>query len=305
MLRLSTPVELPARQDTVSYTTPVLMLGSCFTDNIGQILKDAFFNVCVNPFGETYNPLSIAAILDRTTSGAPFEETDLVHHNGLWHSMMHHGSFSAPTKEETLLHINNSLSHAHKLTSLQPVLIITLGTAYVYEQNGIVVNNCHKMPGNLFTRRMLTIEEIAGLLADAINHVNYRHCILTVSPIRHLRDGAHANQVSKATLLLAAERLCQTLPRATYFPAYEIMLDELRDYRFYADNMTHPTPLASRYIFERFAQTFMSDATQQRMAQCQRLRQRLNHRALHPDSEEAKAFEQETRELAMQLGIAQ
>ena len=303
MIQLATHTELPPQQNVVKYSVPILMIGSCFTNNIGNKLKEAFFDVDINPFGETYNPLSICAELDRLAAGNAFTKSEIEHHGGLWHSMMHHGEFSNASPQITLQNINNRLEAAASLLTRNPVIIITLGTAYAYERNGIVVNNCHKMPANNFTRRRLGIDEIADRLAASISKINYSHCILTVSPIRHLRDGAHDNQTSKATLLLAADKLVNGLPDTTYFPAYEIMLDELRDYRFYDEDMTHPTPLAVKYIFERFEQTFMDDHTRERMTKCQRLRQRINHRLMHPNTEEAKQFETETKKMAAQLGI--
>lgn len=305
MISLSTPVTLPAAQDVVEYGVPVLMLGSCFTENIGRSLADAFFDVDINPFGETYNPMSLCRILQRIESGVPFVEKELTEYGGLWHSMMHHGSFSAPTAEETLFNINSRLARAGEILSRKPVLILTLGTAYVYETADGVVNNCHKMPAGQFSRRRVSVGSITDAVCKALEKTDYSHLILTVSPIRHLRDGAHDNQLSKATLLLAAEQIAASAHDVTYFPAYEIVLDELRDYRFYADDLVHPSAVAEEYVFERFARTFMSQATIERMEQCRRVRQRLNHRFLHPGSAEAREFEAETKRMMERLGIKQ
>ena len=260
-MQLTTPVIPDTADFKIEHNSKIMLLGSCFAQNIGTRLAAYKFDVCSNPFGITYNPSSIATILNRILDGKEFDEEspEIVEHNGKWHSMLHHGCFSQDSKESLLATTNSALSTANEQLSKCGIVTITLGTAYVYTRNSdnLVVNNCHKLPGKAFSRRLLSINEITGCLGSAMQRIIEQRpnikFIFTVSPIRHLRDGAHDNQKSKATLLLAIEELTKMFPaNCSYFPAYEIMLDELRDYRFYAEDMAHPSPLAVEYIWERF-----------------------------------------------------
>lgn len=263
----TTPVNAAKSDFEIAHKSNIMLLGSCFAQNIGHRLQACKFNICTNPFGITYNPLSIATILHRIVTGEPFTalSPELVENGGRWHSLLHHSDFSRHTQEELLTSINSSLQEAHGRVQTIDVLIITFGTAYVYTlgSDGMVVNNCHKLPAGQFTRRLLSIEEITDAVSKALAPIIAGRpdvkIIFTVSPIRHLRDGAHDNQLSKATLLLAIERLQKRLGKnAAYFPSYEIVLDELRDYRFYAEDMAHPSPQAVEYIWEKFSNAYMS-----------------------------------------------
>ncbi|WP_336527015.1 GSCFA domain-containing protein, partial [Bacteroides acidifaciens] len=213
------------------------------------------------------------------------------------HSPMHHGSFSASTPEKTLQNINDRLRQAFQTMQQLDWLMLTFGTAYVYEQKetGKVVANCHKLPENNFNRRLLLADEIVDEYTSLIISLAARNpnlkILFTVSPIRHIRDGMHANQLSKSTLLLAIDRLQQLFPQHVfYFPSYEIVLDELRDYRFYADDMLHPSPLAVRYLWGRFSETFFSADTKQIMAEIEDIRRDLAHKPFHPGSEAYQRF---------------
>ena len=210
---------------------------------------------------------------------------------------MHHGSFSAFTPEETLHTINLRLHHAYKKLPELNWLMVTMGTAYVYKQkeSGQVVANCHQLPESHFLRYRLSVEEIVEDYTALITEMSALNpdlkWLFTVSPIRHIRDGMHANQLSKSTLLLAIDRLQQLFPeRVFYFPSYEIILDELRDYRFYADDMLHPSPLAIRYLWERFSETFFSPETKQVIIAVQDIRRDLAHKPFHPESEAYQRF---------------
>lgn len=279
-MNLVTPVNVPPAQLRIGFDTPLLLLGSCFTDEIGTRLQHAGFDVLCNPFGTLYNPLSISACLRRAESGEPFDERDLVFHDGLCHSWHHHGSFSHPDAAVCLSRCNEALGRTRAFLLRRPVLLLTFGTAYAFFLNapgsphhGRVVANCHKLPAARFVRRRLTVDEIAGAFPAL------PPCILTVSPIRHLADGAHEGQLSKSALLLAVERLCAQ--GATYFPSYEIMLDELRDYRFYARDMCHPSDLAADIIWQRFQQAFMDDAVRARLLLNEKAFRQSQHRPIH------------------------
>ena len=223
----------------------------------------------------------------------------LVEHNGLWHSMMHHGSYSGVDKEEVIARCEESKIQMREALQQASVVIVTFGTAWVYEYNGEVVANCHKLPANRFVRRRLTVDEIVNLWQPILAAMPDKHWIFTVSPIRHIKDGLHENQVSKAILLQAVDRLIsmslsynlstETL-HCSYFPSYEIMLDELRDYRFYAEDMVHPSAVAVDYIWQRFVETYMTTDTQQEMRILHQLWRDRHHRFLHPDSPEAEQF---------------
>ena len=296
-MKLLTPVERPALRPSIGYAHRLMLMGSCFAAHIGARLQEARFRCDANPYGVLYNPLSISAALREMQAGKVYAAADLYPHQGLWHSPMHHGDFSAATPAEALQRINSRLRPASAALPALDFLLLTWGTAWVYEDRttGHVAGNCHKRPETCFLRRRLAVDEIvedAASLFDALWQQNASlQVVLTVSPIRHVRDGLHDNQLSKATLLLAADRLCAAFPgRVFYFPAYELLQDELRDYRFYADDLVHPSPLAVRYVWERFAQWCLSPEAVRLMAEVEDVRKALSHRPLHPESEEYKRF---------------
>ena len=257
-----TKVELPTGSPLISHSERILLMGSCFAENIGSLLAENKFSVDMNPFGILYNPLSVSAALVEILKGKVYQEKDLFLYKECWHSPMHHGSFSASSPEGVLQKINARLSQAHRSVHELDWLMLTFGTAYVYEQKETrqVVSNCHKLSESHFNRRILSVDEIVNEYTSLITSIVARNSglkiLFTVSPIRHIRDGMHANQLSKSTLLLAIDRLQQRFPEHVfYFPSYEIVLDELRDYRFYADDMLHPSPMTVRYLWERFSET--------------------------------------------------
>ena len=254
MLKLQTKVECGTSPVSLSYSERIVLLGSCFADNIGSRMSDAGFDVCVNPFGTLYNPVSLRNAVYRLESGTPFTEADCVEMGagaGLVCSFHHHTSFARRTPEEFLAAANDSLAAAHAHWSRAGLVILTLGTAYCFRhlESGLVVSNCLKRPSREFARGRLSLSETESILRDLVNRFQDKRFILTVSPIRHMADGANANQLSKSTLLLAADAVADN-ERIVYFPAYEIVMDELRDYRFYAEDMVHPSTQALDYIWE-------------------------------------------------------
>lgn len=240
--------------------------------------------VTCNPFGTLYNPLSIAQAIHMT------ELPELVEHDGLWHSMAHHGSFSRATREEAEKAVAESIETMQRALEEATVVIVTFGTAWVYElsaishQPSVIVGNCHKMPEKWFSRRRLTVEEIVEAWQPILAQYADKKWLFTVSPIRHVRDGLHENQVSKATLLMAVERLVESQKskvESRYFPSYEIVMDELRDYRFYADDLVHPSSMAVEYIWERFCETFCTSQTINAMHIAHKEWKFAHHRPLH------------------------
>ena len=250
MMKLQTPVTLEPAPVSVSYGDRILVLGSCFADEIGRRLSEAGFRVLTNPFGTLYNPVSIGNALARLSSGVSFTEQDVVEMGagaGKVCSFWHHTSFARDTAEAFLENANQSLEEAAAFWKDCNKVIVTLGTAWAFRQNdtGETVANCLKRPDAEFTRYRLTVSQVSTILNGLLQKNPGREFIFTVSPIRHLADGAHGNQLSKSTLLLATEGL-------PYFPAYEIMMDELRDYRWWAEDMVHPTQQAAAYLCDRF-----------------------------------------------------
>ena len=289
----TTPVELPAGTMEISHRSRLLLIGSCFADNIGRMLQRNKFNIDTNPFGVQYNPMSISTVLTRIANGDIFTpgSPELFEYNGKWHSLLHHSDFSRDSKEELLATINDRLAKAHNAVRELDTVIVTFGTAYVYTRtdDGLVVGNCHKLPSNIFSRSLLSIEQITESTAAVMRHYIADNpkvkFMFTVSPIRHLRDGAHDNQLSKSTLLLAIEKLLRMFPgNACYFPSYEIMMDELRDYRFYADDMLHPSAKAIGYIWECFDKCYFNDATRALNTRTSEITRGLAHRPFDAQS---------------------
>lgn len=295
MIKLCTPVEMPTHLPLIRYEDLMMMLGSCFSESLGKRLRQAKFGCDVNPYGTLYNPLSISRAMNEIISGKLYQPQDLFFYRGCWHSAMHHGDFSHSRQEETLALINNRLEQAHSEIQSLKYLFVTFGSAWVYEKDGEIVGNCHKLPEREFVRRRLGVEEIVEEYCTVLHRLWQLHpqvqVIFTVSPIRHLRDGLHGNQLSKATLLLAIDRLQQEFKsQVYYFPAYEMLMDELRDYRFYAEDLTHPAEVAVNIVWERFVQTFFGCKTQEQLAEVETVNKMLQHRPLHESSEEYEDF---------------
>ena len=290
-MEFRTKVDLPVGQWEISHASRLMLWGSCFTEHIGNRLSDYKFR-----YGILYNPLSIARALTELEAGKVYVKDDLIFHNDEWHSLMHHGSFSSVMPETCLRQINERNEEARKHLAETDWLLFTWGTARVYEWNedGQVVGNCHKLPEKSFTRRLLDPEEITACYENLLEILHTQNpslqVLFTVSPIRHARDGMHGNQLSKAVLLLAADRLCRRLPYCHYFPAYEILMDELRDYRFYADDMLHPSPVAVSYLWECFTECYFSKETDRIMKEWEDIRKALAHKPFNAQSETYRKF---------------
>lgn len=264
-MRFRTEIELVKAPWTIGHERPVLLLGSCFTDEIGSRLEADGFRVLRNPFGPLYNPASIARCLRRACGDEPYTAADLTEGPRGFHCLDYASRFSGPDAETLLEEINGTLHSLSDFISLRPVLIITLGSAYVYEYlpTGIIAGNCHKLPDSLFHRRLMGVDETQRHIAEICSLAaacGLENLIFTVSPIRHLAYGLHGNTLSKSTLQIALDRSVDG-SRTLYFPSYEIMLDDLRDYRFYDSDMKHPSAVAADYIYEYFSGTFFTKDT--------------------------------------------
>jgi hypothetical protein len=274
-----------------------MLLGSCFTENIGKTMVNRKLPALVNPFGVIYNPISVNLVLKRIIQGKPYGNDELTHYNNQWISLNHHTSFSKPNQAECLEEINLSLSNAHNFWQKTQRLIITFGTARVFylAKTGKPVANCHKIPAKEFTRKLLSTEEIVDVWKSEFEEIlrekpNLK-VILTVSPVRHWKDGSEGNQLSKATLILAINRLIEIFPNnLVYFPTYEIVMDDLRDYRFYNDDMLHPSPLAVEYIWEKFKDSLIPQPAQQLMGEVEKIYQAVNHKPFSTKTKEFKQF---------------
>lgn len=269
---------------SINFKDRGLVLGSCFAEHVGRHLELGQMNVVTNPFGVTYNPAAMAVAITRH----PVMRDDLVEYGGLWHCMLRHGDFSDVSADQVLEHANRFDPSSHNFD----YVIITLGTAWVYEYEGRVVANCHKIPASNFVRRRLSEQECYDALCVVRDLYPNAHFIYTISPIRHIKDGLADNFVSKATLRMAVQRMMEQEPvRNHYFPAYEIMMDELRDYRFYDQDMVHPTPLAVAHILDVFTKSYIDEPSQEIIVQACKLQQAMEHRPLHKESNEYVKFQ--------------
>lgn len=303
----TTPVEIPLSPAFIDHQTKVLILGSCFSENIGRKMQRAFFDVGVNPFGVLYNPFSILNGINLLLDGACLQHDQLFHHASLWHSFSHDSSFSAPEADVALKKINSSLAEAAAFLRQADFLFITFGTAWVFElaDTGTIVSNCHKLPGSFFRRRRLRVEEITAAYGQVIESLQQNfpnlHLVFTISPIRHLKDGARGNNVSKSVLSLAIEDLLSNFRNLHYFPAYEIVMDELRDYRFYASDMLHISDVAVDYIWKRFSETYFSSETRVLQKRLEKYSADLAHIPMHPDSSAYLAFQKNVERRRMEI----
>jgi len=294
IMNFRTQVNIPKYNFEVNHNNTCIFTGSCFAENVGKKIEEFKIPSLVNPLGIHYNPLSLANSINLAIDNKKLSEDDLFFANGLWNSYDYHSSFSQTDKSETVSQINNSISEYHSFLKSANFLFITFGTSYIYElaENSKLVTNCHKQPEKTFSRRLLEVSEIVNIWRDLIaklKDVNPNlQIIFTLSPVRHLRDGASNNQISKSTLLLAIHKLIEAKD-LTYFPSFEIMNDELRDYRFYAEDMIHPSDTAVKYLMEKFSEAFFSDKTQNLNKRVQKIINASSHRPFNTDTANHKS----------------
>uniref|UniRef100_UPI0040579048 GSCFA domain-containing protein n=1 Tax=Alistipes sp. TaxID=1872444 RepID=UPI0040579048 len=298
--------EFPIRKLTceIDYNSRIVSLGSCFAESISGRLKADKFSVVINPIGVMFNPLSIARTIVRFAENRPLEERELRYDEkrGLWFHYDLHGSFSAPQKELLLERSNLAIEAGHRALKEADTLILTFGTAFAYRliENQTIVANCHKQPQGLFQREMLSVEKIVSTYKSLINHeLKGKRILFTLSPIRHLREGAEENSLSKALLRVAIAGLKNEAEGIDYFPAWELMMDDLRDYRFYAEDLLHPSSTAVEYLWGRFREVALKSETQGLQEEVERLIRTLQHRPLHPQSPASQhLFEELKRRIA-------
>lgn len=309
-MQFRTTIEIKPFDRRIDHSQTILSLGSCFASNVAERLSRAKFCVTSSPTGILFNPESIAATLDRFDAvargdnGALPAAEDLAYGNERWFSYDFHSDFSATDATDALAAMQEAVRHGAQALKDAQVIILTFGTAFVFrnKQSGDVVANCHKQPQALFQREMMSAEQIAARYISLMQGpLAGKQVIFTVSPVRHLADGLEQNSLSKATLRVAVDVIQKACPNAYYFPSYEIVMDELRDYRFYADDMTHPSRMAIDYIWERFGEVAFSDKTKALNERIERIVRASEHRPFNRNGQEYKAFCRTQREKITQL----
>lgn len=304
-MKLTTPVQINPLDKRLTYKDSILFVGSCFADEIGRRCTERYFDTRVNPFGVLFNPCSISDCLGLlegygiNAEQCSFIPDDVIETVGGFCSFHHHGSMARPTAQEFLDNANKVLADASDFYYREGWVVVTLGTAFIYtdKESGNVVANCHKLPADRFERTMISADQVYDALSQYVAARPNRQWIFTVSPVRHLADGLHANTLSKATLHLGIEKLVNRYPNAHYFPAYEILMDELRDYRFYADDMMHPSAQAADYIFERFMDFALADSDRPLLKEADKVRGMMQHRIMNEGTAEAIRFERQRKEV--------
>ncbi len=300
-MEFRTAIRTPENLGIMHHSDVMTMLGSCFTENIGAKLRGAMMNVEINPFGTIYNPLSMASCVQRLVDAVPERGMDLFQGGGVWNSFNFHSRYSLPDKAATLERMNERIVQGHDHLQRSNTLVVTLGTAIVYRlaATGEVVNNCHKVPQHKFTREMASVDEVTDALKGMVEQLHAfnpgLYILFTVSPIRHIADGLELNSLSKAVLRVAIDKVMKQYPDFTgYFPSFEIMMDDLRDYRFYSTDMVHPSEVAVEYIWQAFRATYFDDPSIQAIARCERVMKRLQHRPMSGNRDVVSRFHDDT-----------
>ena len=290
-MNFTTQIPISKHKNNISHKDKIMLLGSCFTENIGNKLSINGFETLINPFGILYNPFSICSSLNRIIYLKFLDSEDLVKVNEFWFSYEHHGVFRDEKCDNLLQTINLGITKANLFLKQTNWLIITLGTAWVFflKENNKILGNCHKLNPQLIDKKLLSVDEIVENTSLTINNIREINpnikIILTVSPIRHWKQGYRENIISKSTLHLATNQLCETINDCFYFPAYEIVMDELRDYRFYQADMLHPSEIAVDYIWEKFSTHLFSDSTANLCKDYCKLHSMKQHKAFNPESQ--------------------
>ena len=290
-MKFRTEIEVTPLAEGVEYGAKIFALGSCFAENISERLAKAKFSITSNPLGILFNPLSIANALERLADTRTFAVCDIREGRECFYSFDAHSSLDGKTHTEAFGNLNKAVAQGSKALAESEWVVLTFGTAWVYEHEGKVVANCHKQPAAEFKRRRLSIEEIVerysklfeGILRD-------KRVILTVSPVRHIGDGLQENSVSKATLRLAIEELVSKYENALYFPSFEILIDDLRDYRYYGEDLAHPSKMAVDYVWERFCEAVLGKEAKLLMPKIEQIVTAASHRPFNPDSEAHRTF---------------
>ncbi|WP_130736109.1 GSCFA domain-containing protein [Flavobacterium sp. J27] len=301
-MQFTTKIPIEKCQHTISYDSKIVSLGSCFAANMDEKFQYYKFQNVTNPFGIIFNPVSLEIVVHRIVNKITFSEEDIFFHNEAWHCYEVHSELSHPDKDQFLENLNSILEVTHAQITATTHCIVTLGTAWVYRNNALdkIVANCHKVPQKQFTKEILsikTIEKSIQSIIALIQKVNPNcHFIFTVSPVRHIKDGFVENTLSKSHLISAIHSINQQLTISNYFPSYEIMMDELRDYRFYAEDMLHPNSIAINYIWQRFKETIIDEKVFEIMDEVETIQKALAHKPFNPLSTNHVKFVKNTQQ---------
>ncbi|WP_452221399.1 GSCFA domain-containing protein [Lacinutrix salivirga] len=296
-MNLQTKIPLKQQENNlIDYNSKLLLLGSCFSENIGDKLQYFKFQNAINPFGILFHPKAIEIVIENAIHEKVYTEKDIFFHNEQWHCFDAHSKLSNASKEILLQQLNDKVKATNQHISKASHIIITLGTAWVYKHihNNKTVANCHKIPQKEFEKKLLSVEEIIISLQNIIHkiqEINTKASIIfTVSPVRHIKDGFIENTQSKAHLITAIHTLISKEKQTSYFLSYEIMIDELRDYRFYKEDMLHPNSVAVNYIWERFKTVWIAQDAQNTMKTINEIQKGLAHKPFNPNAENHKKF---------------
>jgi GSCFA family len=296
MIKFRSELDVKPQAQTIAYPDPILLVGSCFTEHMGERLSTYRLPVLQNPHGIVFNPVSISETIVSCLEGKRYTREDLFYLHERWNSWAHHSRFSHPDPDTCLQAINQSQQEAQAFLRKTKWIVLTLGSAWVYElkETGKVVANCHKAPADWFNHRLLTVEDLLSVLDNLLHRLFYTskdlRIIFTISPVRHLREGMVENNRSKAALIQAVHHLVNKFDRIDYFPAYELVIDDLRDYRFYAEDLVHPNYQATQYVWEKFTGGFMSEQARDIMGALDPLLSARKHRPFNHQSEEHRKF---------------
>lgn len=299
-MQFRTQIPLSKSNNPIDYNSKVLSFGSCFAENMAEKFDYFKFQNETNPFGIIFNPVSIEKVIERTVHEKGFTEKDVFFHNERWHSFEVHSDLSNSDRQELLETLNKAISETNKQLKEATHIIITYGTSWIYRnlENDEIVANCHKVPQKQFSKELLSIDTIQKSIQNTIDliesinpNVNF---IFTVSPVRHIKDGFVENQLSKSHLFTALHQVLKIhnlqFTIHNYFPSYEIMMDELRDYRFYAEDMLHPNQVAIDFIWHKFSKNYMAEESIALMQEISEIQKSLRHRSFNPESEQHKKF---------------
>lgn len=288
-------------ENSIGYRDSLFLIGSCFSENMGAKLNTHLFKVFENPHGILFNPISVAQSLSDCIYNKQYTEADLFQLNEVWNSWQHHSRFSDLSSKEALDKINNSIAKAHTFLKTADHIVITLGSAWVYQLNsqsphaaGLVVANNHKAPATWFDKALMKPDALVLLLNKMVKNLlqfnPHLQIIFTISPVRHLREGLVENNRSKAVLIQAVHEIVDSTENVAYFPSYEYVIDDLRDYRFYAEDLVHPNYAASNYVWEKWVETYMNEETQGIMKQVAELQLAVQHKPFFAGSTQHKEF---------------
>lgn len=301
MTQFRTQVPVNKYEFSLDYNSEVFSIGSCFAENISKKLDYFKLKNKANPFGILFHPLAIEKVLEKAVKEIPFTEDDIFFHNELWHCFDVHSEFSSTDKNQLLEQLNQTLSETKKALEKSTHIIITLGTSWVYRYNqtGEIVANCHKVPQKEFTKELLSVEQIIKTLQSIVSLFSDKKIIFTISPVRHIKDGFFENNVSKSNLFVAINNINDNV---NYFPSYEIVMDELRDYRFFSEDMLHPNQIAIDYIWERFSENYLSENAVEISKEIDSIQKALHHKPFNPNTEAHKKFISATQKRIEKLG---